>query len=263
VDLTILVIDDQLGRDSRSQRILESTLVDFPARLQYCTGQVDVDGERHNDVGAALAAVGDSSRWSLVLLDMHFDSGRIAEDGLPQGALGDDRFGIQLEQALRQRFPDLPLVRFTSIHERELDAGGPPQPFLSKLQAKAADLRLTLLEHGRVTPEQRRRLLNVPPGTVVASPLLFSVYAEAMRLARTDDTVLILGESGAGKEHVARYLHAVSSRAAQPFVAVNLGSIPATLLETELFGAVRGAYTGANTRTGKFAQAAGGTLFLD
>ncbi|MFH7042214.1 sigma 54-interacting transcriptional regulator [Paucibacter sp. JuS9] len=263
MDLTILVIDDQFGREPSMQQMLESTLLDFPARLHYCTGQVEADGERRNDLGVAVAAVGDDNRWSLVLLDMHFDSGPIATDGLPQGTLGDDRFGIRLEQELLRCFPALPLVRFTSSHERELDVGGPPRPFLSKLQAKAADLRLTLLDHGRLTPEQRRLLLKIPDDTVVSSPELFKVYTEAMRLARTDDSVLILGESGSGKEHVARYLHAVSAHASQPFVAVNLGSIPPTLVETELFGAVRGAYTGATTRTGKFAQAAGGTLFLD
>lgn len=84
------------------------------------------------------------------------------------------------------------------------------------------------------------------------------------RVADSDSTVLVSGESGTGKELIARSLHANSSRSQQPFVAINCGAIPAELLESELFGHVKGAFTGAiNNRVGRFEMADGGTLFLD
>ena len=84
------------------------------------------------------------------------------------------------------------------------------------------------------------------------------------RVAATDSTVLILGESGTGKELVARTLHAWSSRGEQPYVAINCGAIPGELMESELFGHERGAFTGATAaRKGRFELAGRGTLFLD
>src|SRR5262245_1757283 len=84
------------------------------------------------------------------------------------------------------------------------------------------------------------------------------------RVAPTDSTVLICGESGCGKELVAESIHALSPRAAQPFVAINCAAIPATLIEAELFGHERGSFTGAlRTREGLFERASGGTLLLD
>src|SRR5205814_10355101 len=96
------------------------------------------------------------------------------------------------------------------------------------------------------------------------SKTMKDVYATTQSAAPVDSTVLILGESGTGKELVARTLHHNSPRKKGPFVAVNCAAVPATLVESELFGHVRGAFTGAtDKRMGRFEQADGGTLFID
>jgi sigma-54 dependent transcriptional regulator, flagellar regulatory protein len=100
-----------------------------------------------------------------------------------------------------------------------------------------------------------------PSGT---SPAIRAVHRLIEQVAPFDTNVLVLGESGTGKEMVARHVHELSPRAAQPFVPVNCGAIPAELLESELFGHEKGAFTGAvSARIGRFELAAGGTLFLD
>lgn len=102
------------------------------------------------------------------------------------------------------------------------------------------------------------------PKLVGTSQRMREVFKQIGRVAATDATVLITGESGTGKEVVARAIHAHSARADQPFVAVNCGALPDTLIEAELFGHERGAFTGAvATRRGRFEAAQGGTLFLD
>ncbi len=95
-------------------------------------------------------------------------------------------------------------------------------------------------------------------------PVMEKVLNIAQRVADTDSTVLIMGESGTGKELVARYIHAHSRRASNPFIAVNCGAIPPDLLESEMFGHEKGAFTGAvGTRMGMFQLANGGSIFLD
>ncbi len=101
-------------------------------------------------------------------------------------------------------------------------------------------------------------------GVIAASPEMLKVCRMVERVAPTDATVLILGESGTGKELLARGIHALSPRENKPFVAISCAAIPETLLESELFGYEKGAYTGAHKQTlGKFQHAEGGTLFLD
>ncbi len=101
-------------------------------------------------------------------------------------------------------------------------------------------------------------------GIIVSSEAMRRVLDLARRVAQVDSTVLVSGESGVGKERIARLIHDASARAQKPFVAINCGAISETLLESELFGHVRGAFTGADRdRPGLFEAAAGGTLFLD
>jgi DNA-binding NtrC family response regulator len=103
-----------------------------------------------------------------------------------------------------------------------------------------------------------------PMGMVARSPAMRQLIDLAQRIAMVDSTVLISGESGTGKERVARMVHNASSRAPGPFIAVNCGAITETLLESELFGHVKGAVTGAmHERPGLFESANGGTLLLD
>ena len=95
-------------------------------------------------------------------------------------------------------------------------------------------------------------------------PVMEKILNISQRVANTESTVLIMGESGTGKELIARFIHAHSKRANQPFIAVNCGAIPPDLLESEMFGHERGAFTGAtDRRLGRFELADGGTLFLD
>jgi transcriptional regulator with PAS, ATPase and Fis domain len=95
-------------------------------------------------------------------------------------------------------------------------------------------------------------------------PVMEKILQVAQRVAATDSTVMIQGESGTGKELIARYIHAHSRRSNQPFIAVNCGAIPPDLLESEMFGHERGAFTGAvGSRMGMFQLANGGTIFLD
>lgn len=128
----------------------------------------------------------------------------------------------------------------------------------------------TLKAAERKLHERRRALIRLAPdldepmGIVAKSPAMRKLVDLARRVAKVDSTVLITGESGSGKERIARLVHDESTRSAGPFIAVNCGAITETLLESELFGHARGAFTGANhDRPGLFEAANGGTLLLD
>lgn len=130
---------------------------------------------------------------------------------------------------------------------------------------------VTLVHSARpasITPPLTQRPSAFPPrsmeGAVGRCEVLMDVYRVIDRVADTNCTVLVTGESGTGKELVARAVHQASDRAHEPFVAVNCGAIPENLLESELFGHAKGAFTGAHaSRMGRIGQAQGGTLFLD
>ncbi len=116
----------------------------------------------------------------------------------------------------------------------------------------------------RVRERQTRARPKAPPDMVVKSEAMTAVVGIAQRVAKVDATVLITGESGVGKERIARLVHDESPRAGGPFIAVNLGAITGTLLESELFGHAKGAFTGASReRIGLFEAANGSTIFLD
>ncbi|HEY6106815.1 MAG TPA: sigma-54 dependent transcriptional regulator [Anaeromyxobacteraceae bacterium] len=119
-------------------------------------------------------------------------------------------------------------------------------------------------EGARGEDDGRRREISIPGTLIGRSPAMVDVFKEIGRVARTEMTVLLTGESGTGKELVARAIHANSARARGPFITVNMAAIPRDLMESELYGHERGAFTGAaERRPGKFELASGGTLFLD
>jgi len=138
------------------------------------------------------------------------------------------------------------------------------QPLMNKfacLQAELDETRRQLAAEQTRNRRSKHRILDF----VGNSPVAVEVKRQARRVAQTDATVLLLGETGTGKELLAHAIHAASRRAARPLVSVNIAAVPETLLEAEFFGVAPGAYTGAERkgREGKFKLADGGTLFLD
>jgi len=138
-----------------------------------------------------------------------------------------------------------------------------PKPFTAE---ELRDAVARVLERLRMKRAARveQPVPPAPPGLIGASEPMLAVFAAIQKAAGASATVLISGESGTGKELVARAVHYSSARATSPFVPVNCGGIPESLLESELFGHVKGAFTGAlDTRAGFFQTADGGTIFLD
>ncbi len=166
--------------------------------------------------------------------------------------------GPALLRELRRDYPELPVVMVT--------AHGSVQQAVAAMQDGASDYLLKPFEaQVLLTLLDRFRSHAVPEeGMVAADPAMRRVCQLIDRVAESEATVLLNGESGVGKEVVARYLHRRSDRAAQPFVAINCAAIPENMLEAMLFGYEKGAYTGAHqARAGKFEMADGGTLLLD
>jgi DNA-binding NtrC family response regulator len=182
--------------------------------------------------------------------------------------------GVTLLADLRERFPHLPIVMATAsgdVHHVVAALRSRAFDYLLKPIA-AADLRQTMrnaVARAQATRELAvRRLLDPAPlGTtkaVFAGPAMRAVLTILDQVKDSATPVLVLGESGTGKEVVARELHARGTRARGPFVAVNCAALPLSLVESELFGYEKGAFTGAVARKkGRFEEAAGGTLFLD
>jgi transcriptional regulator with PAS, ATPase and Fis domain len=143
-----------------------------------------------------------------------------------------------------------------------------PESNMQPLTAKFAQLQRELAAAQRQLEAEQvrnRRPKYTIAGYIGASPAALEVKRQARRVAATGSTVLLLGETGTGKELLAHAIHAASARAAKPFVGVNIAAVPDSLLEAEFFGVAAGAYTGAERkgRDGKFRVADGGTLFLD
>ncbi len=178
-----------------------------------------------------------------------------------------DGDGLDFLSFWSKRFPRRPVIVVTA-HADFQNAIQAYENGAFEYLPKPVDLRelIAVLERGLSHPGPDEKSRKHGPSSLLigAAPAMQRVFRQIGRLARSDVTVLISGESGTGKELVARALHAHGPRTKGPFIAINAAAIPAELLETELFGHERGAFTGAVTgRAGRFEQAQGGTLFLD
>jgi two-component system, NtrC family, nitrogen regulation response regulator GlnG len=194
------------------------------------------------------------------------------DHGAPQVLVSDIRMpgtsGLELLQAVKQRHPTLPVIVMTAYSDLESAVaafqGGAfeylPKPFDVD---QAVDLIRRALDES-LREDQGEITNEVSPDILGQAQSMQEVFRAIGRLSQSSATVLITGESGSGKELVARALHRHSPRAAKPLVAINTAAMPKDLLESELFGHERGAFTGAQAmRRGRFEQAEGGTLFLD
>jgi DNA-binding NtrC family response regulator len=182
--------------------------------------------------------------------------------------------GLEVTRHMRREQPELPVIVMTAfgsietaveaIQEGAYDYVSKPlnldelKKIVSRaLRQKALQAESAKRKKRRDDPEQERAVIG-------SSPAMIEVYKIVARAAPSTSTVLILGESGTGKEVIARSIHQHSARAQRPFVAVDCGALTETLLESELFGHVRGAFTGAAAdKKGVFPAASGGTCFLD
>ena len=224
-----------------------------------------------------------SIRWvfekALTRENIAFKTFSSADDALaalasetPQLVVSDIRMpgesGLELLQQAKQRFPLMPVIIMTAYSDLESAVaafqGGAyeylPKPF-------DVDHAVELIRRAMEESTRQEDVAEAPgaePEILGQAPAMQEVFRAIGRLAQSHATVLITGESGTGKELVASALHRHSPRATKPFIAINTAAIPKDLLESELFGHERGAFTGAQTmRRGRFEQADGGTLFLD
>jgi len=185
-----------------------------------------------------------------------------------------DQDGLDLLQTMHREHPETPVIVMTahgSVEKAVRAMRDGAHDFLEKpldltRLRNVVSSALQSRERAPETAPYRRDLAQgqVPAGFIGSAPAILNIFRIVAKVASTNATVLILGESGTGKELVAEAIHAASSRARGPFIRVNCAALTEGLLESELFGHVRGAFTGAvRDNEGRFEAANGGTLFLD
>jgi len=198
------------------------------------------------------------------------------ERHVPSAILTDVRMpgmdGFEFLERIKTNYPDLPIIIMTAYSDLQSAVGAYqkgafeylPKPF-DVNEAVALTKRACLAVNGQTNKiEPGATFNNESPAIIGESPAMQEVFRVIGRLSKSNITVLINGASGTGKELVAHALHENSPRAHGPFIALNMAAIPRDLLESELFGHEKGAFTGAQTlRKGRFEQARQGTLFLD
>ena len=208
--------------------------------------------------GEEALALADERDWDVVLSDLQMP--------------GVD--GLDLLAGMRERRPDTPVILMTAFGTIQTAVSamrGGALDFVTKpFQAEELLVSLERAFERRALEEENRRLRRAVArsssfGELVGkSPAMNEIYAMIKKIATNRSNILITGESGTGKEVVARTIHFTGARANKPFVPINCTAMPEGLLESELFGHVRGAFTGAHaTKKGLFETAEGGTLFLD
>ena len=236
----IWIVDD----DQSIRFVLEKALLreDLPTR----------SFTNPREVLAALADGGDDDGPQILVSDIR----------MPGGS------GLELLEKVKLKLPGLPVIIMTAFSDLDSAVsafqGGAfeylPKPF--DLPKAVELIRRAVDESQREEVAEER--MAAAPEMLGQAPAMQDVFRAIGKLSQSNVTVMITGESGSGKELVAKALHKHSSRANGPFIAINTAAIPKDLLESELFGHERGAFTGAQTmRRGRFEQAEGGTLFLD
>ena len=229
---------------------------------------VDDDPSIRIVVTEALKREGHDVRTAATVAEQVAMLERFVPDVLITDVILPDGNGLDLVPSILARRPDLPVIVLSAQNTlttavRATEQGAfeyLPKPF--DLDELCRAVRDGLSRSGHADDAMPSEDADLP--LIGRSPAMQDVYRMIARVVHTDLTVLILGESGTGKELVARALHDLGARKHKPFVAVNMAAIPRELIEAELFGHERGAFTGALQRSaGRFEQAAGGTLFLD
>jgi len=231
---------------------------DTPATIEVLERNLTAAGYQVFSAPGVAEAIGilDNTRIDLVITDLK----------MPKVG------GLDLVRHVRENFKDTEVVVITGYPSidgavKAVKAGAEeflPKPFTNDELLSAAGRALDKLHLRRASQVAPQRTRPVPGGLIAASEPMKKVLDAIGKASATDAAVLISGESGTGKELVARAIHYGSRRSSAPFVAVNCGGIPEGLLESELFGHVKGAFTGATeSRAGFFHTADGGTIFLD
>ena len=238
-----------------SEQPLHVWLVDDDASIRWVL-------ERALRNGGMIAKAFDAAEAALTALRTEAPDVLITDIRMP------GQSGLELIRQIHSTRPNLPVIVMTAHSDlgsavSAYESGAfeyLPKPFDID---QAVDLVRRAAQSGVKTPADTASVPEIPE-LLGRAPAMQQVFRAIGRLSRSSVTVLITGESGTGKELVARALHEHSPRASRPFIALNTSAIPAELLESELFGHERGAFTGADAqRRGRFEQADGGTLFLD
>ena len=201
---------------------------------------------------------------------------KLLPTALPQVLITDIRMpgidGLELLKNIQMHYPDLPVIVMTAHSDLESAVsafhGGAfeylPKPFDVNEVVETVQRACIHSKQLQTSIDAPLETVEETPEIIGEAPAMQEVFRAIGRLARSHITVLINGESGTGKELVAKALHRHSPRAGQPFIALNMAAIPKDLMESELFGHEKGAFTGAQARRiGRFEQANNGTLFLD
>lgn len=234
-----------MNKKSRQKVLIVDDEPDIRELLEITLGRMKLDTYSARNVGEALGLL-KRERFDLCLTDMR----------LPDGT------GLELVQHIQRRYPQVPVAMITAY--------GNVETAINALKAGAFDFLSKPVDLGRLRELVASALLLAVPGSAIDRRLLGdslpmrNLRKQIDKLARSQAPVYISGESGSGKELVARLIHERGPRANHPFVPVNCGAIPSELMESEFFGHRKGSFSGAiDDKPGLFQAAHGGTLFLD